>query len=169
MEVNEFVKTELDLLKKWTTPILNTLTQEEITWRPACGCNSMGFILFHNGRTEDDFVQTTLQGKPNIWVTEKWYEKLGMAENERGMHYTLDQVNAFKPPEMKYLMAYYDAVRNKTSDYFLSLSPAGFDRKVKHPLGEFTAAGIFFIIIRHAAQHLGEISYLRGMLRGMDK
>jgi hypothetical protein len=30
-------------------------------------------------------------------------------------------------------------------------------------------AGVLALVISHTSQHLGEISYLRGMLRGMDK
>jgi hypothetical protein len=37
------------------------------------------------------------------------------------------------------------------------------------PWGEFNVAGIFSIIISHTSGHIGEIAYLRGLLRGMDK
>jgi hypothetical protein len=30
-------------------------------------------------------------------------------------------------------------------------------------------AGVFSVIVSHTAQHNGEIGYLRGMLKGMDK
>jgi hypothetical protein len=36
-----------------------------------------------------------------------------MTETEAGAHYTMDQVNAFPVPEMKDLLAYYEAVREK--------------------------------------------------------
>ncbi len=70
---------------------------------------------------------------------------------------------------MKDLLAYYDAVQASTLEYLNSLTPDEFDRKVKMPFGEFTVSGIFSLVVSHAAQHIGEISFLRGMLRGMDK
>ena len=169
MELRDYIKSELDGLKRGSTRVLNTLTQQEIMWRPACGCNSMGLILFHVARSEDSFVQANLQGKPQIWESGKWYNKLNMVESETGSHYTVDQVNAFPVPDMKDLLAYYDNVRTKTLDYLNGLTPDAFDKKVKLPFGEFTVAGVFSIIVSHTAQHMGEISYLRGMLRGMDK
>lgn len=169
MEIKDYIKTELDGLKRNSTRTLNTLTQQELNWRPACGCNSMGLILFHVARSEDSFVQTRLQGKPQIWESGKWYNKLNMAESEIGSHYTIDQVNAFTAPNLKDLLGYYEAVRAKTLDYLNNLTPEMFERIVKLPFGEFSVAGIFSLIVTHAAEHTGEISYLRGLLRGMDK
>ncbi len=92
-----------------------------------------------------------------------------MAENEAGSHYSIEQVNAFPVPDIKDLQTYYDTVRASTLEYLQSMKPEGFERKVKMPFGEFTVAGIFSLIVSHTAQHLGEIGYLRGLLRGMDK
>ena len=169
MEVKDYVKNELDGLKRTATGVLDTLTQQELMWRPACGCNSMGLILFHVARSEDSFVQTRLQSKPQIWESGKWHNKLNMGEAETGSRYTVDQVNAFRAPDIKDLLNYYDAVRSSTKDYLSGLTPGAFDRVVKLPFGEFTVAGVLSLVVSHTAQHLGEISYLRGMLRGMDK
>jgi len=169
MEVKDYVKNELDGLKRTATRVLDTLTQQELMWRPACGCNSMGLILFHVARSEDSFVQTRLQGKPQIWESGKWHNKFNMDEAETGSHYTVDQVNAFRAPDIKDLLNYYESVRAGTLDYLSGLTPGEFDRVVKLPFGEFTVAGVLSLVVSHTAQHLGEISYLRGLLRGMDK
>jgi hypothetical protein len=169
VELKDYIKIELDSLKRTSTKVLNTLTQQELIWRPASGCNSMGLILFHVAKSEDSFIQARLQGKPQIWESGKWYNKLNMAESETGAHYTIDQVNAFPVPNIKDLLDYYEAVRAKTLDYLNSLTPDAFDKIVKLQFGEFTVAGVFSLVISHTAQHIGEISYLRGILRGMDK
>ena len=170
MELKNYIQMELDGLKRGMTRALNGLHQHELMWRPACGCNSIGLILFHTARSEDLFVQARLQGKPQIWESEKWYTKLNMAESEAGGHYTADQVNAFPVPEAKDLLAYYDSVRGHTSEYVKGLAPDMFDRKIAMPpFGEVTVAAIFSIVVSHTSQHIGEISYLRGLQRGMDK
>ena len=169
MELKEHIKSDLDGLKRGTTRVLNTLTQQELMWRPACGCNSMGLILFHVAKHEDWFMQANLHRKPQVWESGKWYNKLNMVLSETGSHYTIDQVNAFPVPDMNNLLAYYEDVRTKTLDYLNGLTPDSFDKKVKLPFGEFTLAGVFSDLVSHTAQHTGEMSYLRGMLRGMDK
>ena len=170
MELKEYIRIELEDLGRELTRVMNGLTQQELTWRPACGCNSMGLILFHMARLEDWFVQVRMQSKPEVWGIEKWYKKLNLAENEAGSHYTVEQVNAFPVPELKDLLAYYDAVRARTLDYLKSLTASAFDSKITLPwTGEITVAATFSIMIGHASQHIGEMSYLRGLQRGLDK
>jgi len=169
MDLKGYIKLELDGLKRSSSRTLDTLTQAELSWRPACGCNSLGLILFHIARSEDHFISEILQKKPQIWVSGKWCERCNMDEAEAGAHYTLDQVNAFCVPDKKAILDYYDAVRAGTVAYLECLDPADFDNKIKLPFGDFNVAGIFSLIVAHTSQHIGEISYLRGMLRGMDK
>lgn len=170
MEIKEYVQMELDGLKRGMSRVLKDLNQGEMMWRPACGCNSIGLILFHTARSEDSFVQTRLRAKPQIWESQKWFAKLNMAESETGGHYTVDQVNAFPVPEARDLLAYYDAVRAGTLEYLQTLGPEDFSKKITMPrFGELSVAMIFNIVVTHTAQHIGEMSYLRGLQRGMDK
>ncbi len=67
MELKEYIKSTITGSKRGLTRVLNTLTQQELMWRPASGCNSMGLLLFHIARSEDSFVQSSLQGKPQVW------------------------------------------------------------------------------------------------------
>ena len=169
MDLKQYISSELEGVDRGAARVLDTLSQEEVSWRPACGCNSMGLIFFHAIKSEDNFIQKTLQDKPTLWESEKWFNKLDMDMNEAGSHYDIDQVNAFVVPDIKDLVEYYKQTRKATLDYLDTLAPDDFDRKITLPFGEFTVAGVFSVIVRHAAQHMGEISYLRGMLRGMDK
>ena len=148
---------------------IDTLTQKEIEWQPTCGCNSIGLLLFHSAKSEDSFIQKTLKGKKELWDTGKWYKKLNMDVKEAGAHYTVDQVNAFPVPEMAAVLEYSAAVRAETLAYLDTLKAADFDKTKKMPWGEMPVAMIFSIIVSHASQHTGEISYLRGLQRGMDK
>lgn len=170
MELKEYIRVELDGLERGFTRVTNGLTKQELAWRPASGCNSIGLILLHMVKFEDSFVQDRLQGKPEIWKADKWYQKLNLAEDEVGAHYTVEQVNAFPALEGKDLLDYYNAVRAKTRDYLSSITPDTFDKKITLPhFGELTVAAVFTIIVGHFSQHIGEISYLRGLQRGMDK
>jgi hypothetical protein len=170
MELKEYLGVEFEGLERNLTRVTNGLTQQEITWRPASGCNSIGLILVHMVRFEDSFVHARVQGKPEVWTTEKWYEKCNMPEKEDGPHLTVEQVNCYPVPDLKNLMAYHSKVRAETLNYLKSLSPDMFDKKVTLPFfGELTIGRIFSIIIGHLSQHIGEISYIRGIQRGMDK
>lgn len=170
MELKDYLKIELDGLERGLKRVLDGLTQEEIMWRPSCGSNSIGLILFHTARSEDSFIHARLKAEPELWVTGRWYKKLNMAENEAGAHYTIEQVNAFRPPKLAGLMEYYAAVHDQTMGYLNTLTAASFDKTIDMPRrGETKVAAVFSIIVSHTSQHIGEISYLRGLQRGMDK
>jgi len=170
MELKEYILMELEGVKRSLGRVTGSLKQNEITWRPSCGCNSIGLILFHMIKSEDSFIQARLRGKPELFESEKWYQKLNLAVDESGAHYSIDQVNSFPVPELKDLMAYAEAVYNSTVAHLKGMQPADFDKKITMPFfGEMPAAAIFNILVSHAAQHIGEISYLRGLQRGMDK
>ncbi len=161
---------ELAGIKRGFERVLKDLNQQEIMWRPAAGCNSMGLILLHVVRSEDSFIQARIQGKPQIWETEKWYEKMNLSAEDTASHLTVEQVNCFPVPDLKMILDYYDAVRAKTKEYLKAIPPEELDKKISMPpFGDLTIAAMMSIIVNHSAQHIGEISYLRGMLRGMDK
>jgi hypothetical protein len=167
MELKVYIKMQLDGFKRNLDRVLKDLTPFDLAWRPASGCNSIGLILFHTARSEDSFVQTRLAQKPQIF--EKWYKKMNKAVDDSGAHYTLDQVNAFIVPDLKDIMDYWAEVRAATLSYLDSLNEADLDSKVKLQMGEFSKAGVFSLTVNHAAGHIGEMSYLRGILKGMDK
>lgn len=170
MEIQRYIGTELSSSKVLLGQALQGLSREEAAWRPASGCNSIGLILFHMARTEDSLIQGLLQKTELIWDAEKWHDQLGMAREEAGSHYTVDQVNAFKVPDLSKLLAYYEAVRAKTKEKLRSMPVEAFDEKITFPhVGEMTIGAFFAFMISHTAEHIGQISYLRGLQRGMDK
>ena len=167
MELKGYIKMQLDGFKRNLDRVLKDLTPADLAWKPACGCNSIGLILFHTARAEDSFIQTRLNNKPQVF--EKWYQKMNKAADDSGAHYTLDQVNAFVVPDLKDILDYWAEVRASTLAYLDSLSAADFEKVIKLPWVETSTAGIFALTINHTAGHIGEMSYLRGILKGMDK
>lgn len=170
MDLKTFIGMELDGLDRGLKRAIDGLTQDELKWRPASGCNSIGLLLYHIARSEDSFVQERLREKKAVWETGKWYTKLNMKKDEAGAHYTVEQVNAFPVPELAGVMEYSAAVSAQTKAYLDTMKAADFDKKITMPhFGEMPVAVIFSIIVSHASQHIGEVSYLRGLQRGMDK
>lgn len=171
METREFIQAALDFVKGATMRGLDGLNQSELSWRPGPHANSIGLILYHQTRSEDTFVQSRIQGKPQVWESEKWYQKLNLPANDTGGHgYTAEQCASFPVPPLKDLLAYAEAVRKRTSEYLKDMTPDKFDRKINMPhFGDITVGAILALVISHGASHAGEISYLRGLQRGLDK
>lgn len=189
MEAIQLIKSGLENVQRGTDRALEGMTAEEIAWHPRPDANSIGLILFHMARSEDSFVQRLIQGKKQIWETGKWYEKLGKAVEDSGSHYTPEQVADFQVPKIEDLQAYFAAVRTQTLGFLAGLTPEKLDAKVEMPqMGpppkttedgkpapprrppfEPIVGSLLLMNVTHLAQHGGEISYLRGLKRGMDK
>lgn len=170
MELKDFITMELNNVKQGMTRVLDGLNHQELSWRPSCGCNSIGLIVFHMARFEDSTVQARIQGKPEIWESEKWYQKLNLPVSEVGAHYTVEQVNSFSVPELRDLIVYADVVRARTVEYLESMTPDELDKPITMPRSSETPIGaVFARVVGHLSQHVGEISYLRGLQRGIDK
>lgn len=170
MELQRYIGRDLSGLRLAMERVISGLTHEEVMWRPASGCNSIGLILFHAAKSEDSMVQGFILRKDPIWKSEKWHEKLNLSIEEEGSHYTAEQVNAFQVPKLADMMAYYDAVRGRTKECLRGMKIEEFDREVEFAsYGKMPIASIFSVIVTHTAEHIGEMSYLRGLQRGMDK
>jgi hypothetical protein len=186
MEMKDLVQNGFDNVKRTLDRTLDGLTAEELKWQPKPDANSIGLILFHMIRTEDSMVHR-MQGKPQIWETEKWYQKFNKTIEDGGAHYTVEQVAAFVVPDVKELLAYREMVGKNTLEYLKGLKPKDFDKKVNlppppapvampagnppphRPPFEPIVGSMLMHEVTELAGHAGEISYIRGLQRGMDK
>lgn len=170
MELTDFIQAALQGTQRGVKRATDGLTAHELDWRPGPEANSIGLILFHMARSEDTFIQATIQHKTTVWESAKWHDRLGIPATDSGARYTLEQVSVFKVPELEDLLGYAEAVRAKTNEYLKELTPAKCDQKVAWgPTGESTIGSLLALVVNHAAQHVGELSYLRGLQRGANK
>jgi len=187
MEGKELIKFGFENIKRSVDRTTDGLTKEELAWHPRSDANSIGLILFHMARSEDTFVNARIQGKTSVWERDKWNVKFNKALTDGGAHYTAEQVAAFVVPEFKDLQTYSEAVRKQTTEYLNSVTPEELGRKVElppmpHPQSadgksappprapfEPIVGLMLQFTVAHLSQHAGEISYLRGLKRGMDK
>jgi len=183
METKELIQAGFANVKRSMDRALSTLTPAEMKWQPKPDANSIQLILFHAARAEDTNVQSRVQNRPELWESEKWYQKLNRDAKDFGGHYTLEQVASFSISDVKDLMAYADAVRAKTLEYVKALTEEEAGRKLTLPAFgpppapgapprppiEVTIGTMLLMTVTHLAQHAGDVSYVRGLQRGMDK
>lgn len=170
MELTDFAVDTLNTINQGLNRSLNGLSHHEVIWRPGPQSNSIGHILFHMARFEDLIVHVRFQGKPEIWQTEKWCQKMNLPVEAGGHGYTVETLAAFVVPELKDMLAYLGAARAKTIDYLKSVRPADLDRMIPSPhSGDRPLRAVIGRLLIHAAEHGGEIAYLRGVQRGLDK
>jgi hypothetical protein len=169
MQISELVEAALNNVSRTTGRVLKDLSQQELAWCAKDDCNPIGFIYFHMARFEDSFMLSRILDKTPLWESQKWFEKLGMAPTETAGGYTAEQIKNFKVPDIKVLRAYYEAVRAEVLLALKMQDSSQLDRIVKTPWAEVPAGSLLAMAITHQAEHAGEMSYIRGLQKGMNK
>ncbi len=172
MNLSDFILDNLDRVQQALMGAVDGLTHEELTWRPGVEANSIGFILWHQVRCEDTYIQSLIRQEPQVWVSEKWYQKLNLPENpwDNGNDYTAEQVATFPVPELKDLLSYAEAVRARTVACLKEMPPDKFDEVIQQrEFGGINLGKLFSYMLCEITQHIGQIAYLRGLQRGLSK
>lgn len=163
MTAVEFIQSSISDLHNAMINDVKVLTQEHLAWKPAPKANPIGFLFWHYIRTEDNMIHG-LQGKPSIWESEKWHEKLGMDAKAQGTGFQEPEVEKVAVLPLSEQMAYAERVTQSTEDYLKSLDDAGLDH-APDPERPRRTIGMLLrnFIVAHGWWHLGEIKYVKGM------
>ncbi len=146
---------------------LEGLTLDDISYQPNKDCNSIGWLAWHLSRSQDRAINTDIQHEEQLWIKDKWYLKFNRLPDpdDRGFGHTSEDVAAFKTPDIKTLLDYHYAVLEQTKQILGRLSTADLNRKVNHPRFPTTGARLV-AVINDNLQHVGQVAYLRGLLKG---
>jgi hypothetical protein len=180
MDLQTFIAQTLDECKRRLYRTLQGLTPAELAWRPGSEANSLSFMVWHVARVEDRWLHRFAQDTTEVWQRDGWYQRCGLPENDTGVGYTAEQVARFPNPDITELEGYFDAVRQETLTYLRGVALSTLDvhpQRIPFPeVGggrplpdDFTIARMFRQLIGEENQHFGQIAYLRGLQRGLDK
>ncbi len=169
MEAKELILRSLEQSQRYLTKALDGLTQEEATWSPGPECSSIAFIFWHMTRWEDILVNHIIQGQPQLYETEGWREKLGTPAEETGYQYTAEQLQDWPVPKLEALQGYANSVRQKTLAFLNSSPPEKLSEVPQPDRSPDSIGAILSHISTEIALHIGQIAYLRGVQRGLDK
>ena len=172
MQLSEFVKGCLEHHYNAMVRSVEGLSEGELAWMPTRECSSIGFLVWHYGRTLDRWVHSRLQGVPQLWE-QGWAERLGqqdIAADDTGYGYGPEQLAAFRPPDAAPLLEYAAETLTAANRFLTSIGDAELDGiEVINPRGgTMTLANMCQQLLWEFNQHGGQIAYLRGMQRGLE-
>ena len=160
--LNDTLGVVLDGLEK----ALADLSQADLNEQPHPDCNSMGWLAWHLTRTQDRAI-AELMTEDQIWMKEKWYAKFGRAPDpsDSGFGHKSEDVAVFKSPDVETLLSYHKAVLNRSKRYIEKITVGELGRKLDHPRFPTVEARLV-AVLNDNLQHLGQVAYLRGLLKG---
>ncbi len=145
--------------------ISDGLDPDELAHRPDSHANSIGWLLWHLTRVQDDHV-SEIAGHDQLWVADGWAARFGMEPDpsNTGYGHTSEQVGALRT-DAATLQEYHDAVHARTVAYLETIDPAELDRIIDYSWDPPVSVGVRLVsVIGDDLQHAGQAAYVRGML-----
>jgi hypothetical protein len=143
------------------------LTVEELRNQPAGpGSNPIGWLVWHMTRTRDNIV-ASVTGKQSIWEREGWGAKFGM--EGQPPRFVPEDVHTFDPKSFDTLMGYFEAVATQTGQDVEALADDEMGRMIEPTVPGRPAQPVsarLGVILNDNIQHVGQVAYLRGLIRG---
>lgn len=150
---------------------LDGLTEDELRFQPALHANFIEWIVWHMARVEDRWVNLVLRQDQDIWVKRGWYARFGMTPDDYGREDTAEKMRAMPKTDINGMMRYYKEAREITLSHLDAMTEDDLATVYSHPRRELDVTGAWVLghILVEEAQHLGQIAYLRGMMRGLNQ
>ncbi|SHN47089.1 mycothiol transferase [Cryptosporangium aurantiacum] len=165
MNVNELLTEGYDRLPDLVRDAVKGLSPEQLRWAPAEGANSIGWLVWHLTRVQDDHVAEILE-QDQVYAADGWPRRFGLSDaSDTGYGHTPAQVAAVRPESDQALIDYYDAVHARTRQFLAGLSPADLDRVVDERWDPPVTLGVRLVsVLDDDSQHVGQAAYVRGLL-----
>ena len=148
---------------------LNGLDKHELHWKPNLESNNIIFLVWHMSLVEDNLINKVLGRKEKIWISKDYYKKYPSLKNETGYGFNLSQLKDFPMINIKWLMGYFEQVRNTTNKMIKNFTEQDLHNNFQFGSKKVKGFWVLGRLIVEESQHLGQIAYIRGMLKGLNQ
>jgi uncharacterized damage-inducible protein DinB len=155
-----------DRLPDLVRSAVDGLTPEQLRWVPAPAANSVGWLVWHLTRVQDDHVAEVME-REQVWTEGGWAGRFGLDPDpaNTGYGHTPAQVATVRPESAGALIEYYTAVHARTREFLLGLADKDLDRVVDERWDPPVTLGVRLVsVVNDDDQHVGQAAYLRGLI-----
>jgi hypothetical protein len=142
------------------------LTEDDLAVRLDADANSIGWLVWHLTRNQDDHV-ADVAGTDQVYVNGGWWERMGRPFDvqDTGYGQTSKQVGSLRFPNPQLLLDYHDAVHSASVGYVHGQADKDFDRVVDTNWDPVVTLGVRLIsVLADGLQHAGQAAYVRGII-----
>jgi hypothetical protein len=142
------------------------LTAEQLAYRPGPDANSVGWLVWHLTRVQDDHI-AEVAGLEQVYTAAGWAERFSLPfeDGEIGYGQRSDEVAEVKVASGGLLTGYHDAVYAQSIRYVRELTGADLDRIVDERWNPPVTLGVRLVsVLSDDLQHAGQAAYLRGLI-----
>ncbi|THV30839.1 mycothiol transferase [Glycomyces paridis] len=166
MEISGVFADAFGRVREEVHAVLDGVSQEVLDARPGPVANSVGWLVWHIARVQDDHV-AGVAGSEQVWFSGGWRERfaLPLAPADHGYGHTSEQAGLVRGIAAGELRGYYDAVHAVTLDYVEGLEADDLDRVVDTNWDPHVTLGVRLVsVVNDNQQHTGQAAYVRGLL-----
>ncbi len=161
MIAREFIRRQVAGAWRVYDAVTSDLTEEQFNWAPPGTANPISATVAHIIGGADRFINAVIQGKPSLWESQKWSDKVGVGVTPtRGANWEPYLGTQFSLEPFK---AYKAAVQASIDAYLETLTEADLDRKVLFHGEERIVGDMLALMVTHITQHSGDVSTLKGI------
>ena len=142
------------------------LTPEQLRWAPAPGANSIGWLIWHLTRVQDDHV-CAVAGVEQAYTAKGWAKRFDLPFDDAAIGYghSSADVAAVRVADPALLLDYYEDVHRQTLEYVRGLTAADLDRVVDERWDPPVTLGVRLVsVLSDDLQHAGQAAYVRGLI-----
>jgi len=170
MQWQQLVTDIFDRISQELEHALSGLTVDDLNQQPGPGCNSIGWLTWHLTRAQDRATADLLE-EEQVWIKDSWYARFNRTPDPKdtGFGHSLEDVAAFSSPDASTLLEYHCAVLGQSKRYITSkLSETELNREFDNPISPAitNVRTRLMRVINDNMQHLGQVAYIRGILKG---
>ena len=169
MECHKLIMDGYDRILQALEHALSGLTEDDLNEQPHPDCYSIGWLAWHLTRLQDDYI-ADLMGEDQLWAKDMWYTKFNRAPDleDIGLSHTAEDIAAFRSVNVDTLLEYHRAVLHRTKQYIATLSMDDLARELNEPWFHTppTVAVRLMTVMSDSLQHVGQIAYVRDLLKG---
>jgi uncharacterized damage-inducible protein DinB len=168
MTTAELLADALSRVREVVHAVTAGLTPDQLTFRPQPDANTIAWLIWHLTRVQDDHV-SEVAGTDQEWTSGGWAARFGLPfdHSATGWSHSSEEVGRVRVDSVALLTGYYDAVHERSLEFFAGLADADLDRVVDERWDPPVTLGVRLVsVIDDDAQHAGQAAYLRGLLTG---
>ena len=166
MTLGELLVDAFDRIRDGARAAVDGLTPDQLAERPSDRANSIGWLVWHLARVQDDHVAAVADHE-QVWTAEGWHERLGLPfdADDTGYGHTSEQVAQVRGLEADDLVGYLEAVHAVTTAFVEPLTPDDLGRVVDERWDPPVTLGVRLVsVVNDDQQHVGQAAFIRGLL-----
>ncbi|KRF23340.1 DUF664 domain-containing protein [Phycicoccus sp. Soil803] len=166
MTLGELLVDAFDRIREGAQDAVDGLTPDQLAERPSDRANSIGWLVWHLARVQDDHV-AAVADREQVWTGEGWHERFGLPfdAEDTGYGHTSEQVAQVRGLTPDDLVGYLEAVHAVTVDFVRPLTPEDLGRVVDERWDPPVTLGVRLVsVVNDDQQHVGQAAFVRGLI-----